>query len=96
MCKFQINNLFEKWVNKFEVDEAPDRKAKKIKVLFRGVSKGNPYKDIVIVQAAEGVISKNIQEIFDNFKKNAEDMSNDFSSTWLKSNVSHFIPYIFR
>ena len=78
------------------MDEALGRKAKNKKVLFRGVSKDNPYKAIVLFYAEEGVIDKHIQEIFDNFKKNATDMSTAASSTWLKLNVSYFIPYFFR
>ena len=44
-------------------------KGKNIKVLFRGVSKDNPHKAIVGVQAEQGVIGKHIQKNFDNFKK---------------------------
>ena len=36
--------------------------AKGIKVIFRGVSKDNPEKAIVVVQALEGVLGKHIQE----------------------------------
>ena len=50
------------------MDEAIARKAKNIKVLFRGVSKDNPHKAIMGVQAEKGVIGKHIQENFDNFK----------------------------
>ena len=67
---FHLNNLFDESVNKFDLDEAPARKAKNIKVLFRGVSKDNPHKAIMGVQAEKGVIGKHIQENFDNFKKN--------------------------
>ena len=45
---------------KFDNDEAPARSAKGIKVIFRGVSKDNPEKAIVIVQALEGVLGKHI------------------------------------
>ena len=51
VCKFNINNLFDEWVNKFDLDEAIARKAKNIKVLFWGVSKDNPHKAIMGVQA---------------------------------------------
>ena len=84
VCTFHINNIFDEWVNKFDLDEAPARKAKNIKVLFRGVSKDNPHKAIVVVQAEEGVIGKHIQETFDNFKKNGADMSTAVLSSWLK------------
>jgi len=52
----------------FDLDEAPARKAKNIKVLFRGVSK-NPHKVIVGLQAEDRVIGKHIQENFDNIKR---------------------------
>ena len=68
LCRFHINNLFDEWVNKF-LNKDPARKAKNIKVIFRGNSKDNPHKAILIVQAEEGVIRKHIQENFDNFKK---------------------------
>ena len=67
-------------------------KPKNIKVLFIGVSKDNPYKAIVVVQAEEGVIGKHIQENFDNLKKMAQIMSTAIPSTWLKRNVSYFNP----
>ena len=49
-------------VEKFDNDEAPARATKGIKVIFRGVSKDNPKKAIVVVQALEGVLGKHIQE----------------------------------
>ena len=67
-------------------------KPKNMKVLFIGVSKDNPYKAIVVVQAEEGVIVKHIQENFDNLKKMAQIMSTAIPSTWLKRNVSYFNP----
>ena len=58
-------------------------KPKNMKVLFIGVSKDNPYKAIVVVQAEEGVIVKHIQENFDNFKKYVPDMSTTCCSKYL-------------
>ncbi len=52
----------------FNLDNAPARKAKNRKVLFRGVSK-NPHKVIVGLQAEDRVIGKHIQENFDNIKR---------------------------
>ena len=72
ICTFYINNLFDKWAKKFDLDEAPARKTKNIKVLFREVSKDNPHKVIVGFQDEEGVIGKHIQENFDNIKKIAQ------------------------
>ena len=48
VCTFNINNHFIECVNKFDLDEAPARKAKNIKVIFRGASKDKPHKAIVI------------------------------------------------
>ena len=66
---FHINNLFDEWVNKFDLDKASARKAKNIKVLFKGFNKDNPHKAIMGVQTEKGVICKYTQEDFDNFKK---------------------------
>ena len=71
-CTFNINNLFDECVNEFDLDEATAQKANKIKVIFRGVSKDNPHKVILRVQAKKGAICKHIQENFDNLKKIAQ------------------------
>ena len=84
VCTFNINNFFDKWVNRFDLDEASARKAKNTKVLFIGVSKDNPQKAIVLVQAEEGVLGKDIQENLANFKKNGADMCTAIPSTLLK------------
>ncbi|AIQ97242.1 DUF3764 family protein [Prochlorococcus sp. MIT 0801] len=39
-------------------------------MIFRGVSKDNPEKAIVVVQAYEGVLEKHIQENIEIFEKN--------------------------
>ena len=54
---------------KIDNDKAPDRSAKGIQVIFIGVSKNNPEKAIVVVQALEGVLGKNIQENIEIFEK---------------------------
>ena len=41
---------------KIDNDETPDRSAKGIQLIFRGVSKDNPNKVIVVVNALEGVL----------------------------------------
>ena len=82
-CTFNINNLFDEYVNEFDLDEATAQKTNNIKVLFRGVSKDNPYEAIICVQAEKGVIGKHIQENFDNFKKNGSYMSTAVPSNWL-------------
>ena len=81
---FHINNLFNESINKFDLDEAPSREEKNIKVLFRGVSKDNPHKATVISQAEEGVLDKHIQQNFYTFKKIGTNMSTAVPSIWLK------------
>ena len=51
VCTFDVNVPYDEWVKKFDNDKAPARSAKGIKVIFRGVSKDNPEKAIVVVQA---------------------------------------------
>ena len=48
VCTFDVNVPYGEWVKKFDNDESPARSAKGIKVIFRGVSKGNPEKAIVL------------------------------------------------
>ncbi len=67
----------------FDLDEAPARKAKNIKVLFRGVSK-NPHKVIVCLQAEDRVIGKHIQENLIISKENSVDINTAVPSTRLK------------
>ena len=69
VCTFDVNVPYDVWVKKFDNDEAPARSAKGIKLFYRGVSKDNPEKAIVIVQALEGVLRKHIQENIELFEK---------------------------
>ena len=69
-------------MKKFDNDEAPARSAKGIKVIFRGVSKDNPEKAIVVVQALEGVLGKHLQENIQLLKKNGTVMSTAAPSLW--------------
>ena len=82
VCTFDVNVPYDEWVKKFDNDEAPARSAKGIKVIFRGVSKKNPKKAIVVVQALEGVLGKHIQENIEIFKKNGAIMSTAEPSLW--------------
>ena len=82
LCTIHLNIPFNEWVNKFDKDEALAREVKNIKVLFRGVSKDNPHKAIVVVQSAEGVLAQHIQENFETFEKNGADMSTAVPSLW--------------
>ena len=51
-------------------------------MIFRGVSKDNPEKAIVVVQALEGVLGKHIQEHIEIFEKNGAVMSTAERSLW--------------
>lgn len=80
----KLNDIEKKqeMVKKFDNDQAPARSAKGIKVISRGVSKDNPEKAIVVVQALEGVIGKHIQENIEIFEKNGAVMSTSEPSLW--------------
>ena len=69
-------------VKKFDNDDASARSAKRIKVISRGVSKDNPEKASVVVQALEGVLGKHIQENIEIFEKNGAVMSTAKPSLW--------------
>ena len=81
-CTFDVNIPYEVWVKKFDKDEAPARSAKGIKVIFRGISKVNSEKAIVVVQALEGVFGKHIRENIERFEKNGAVMSTSEPSLW--------------
>ena len=61
-------------MKKFDNDKAPARSAKGIKVIYRGISKDNPKKEIVVVQALEVVLGKHIKKNFDIFEKDGSIM----------------------
>ena len=67
---------------KVDIDEVPVRSAKGIKVIFRGVSKDNSEKVIVVVQALESVLGKHIQENIEIFEKNGAVISTAEPSLW--------------
>ena len=77
-----MNVPYDEWVKKFDIDEASARSGKRIKVIFRGVSKDNPEKAIVVVQALEGVLEKHIQVNIEIFEKNGAVMSTAEPSLW--------------
>ena len=79
---FDVNVPYDEWLKKFDNDEAPARSAKGIKVIFRDVSKENPQKAIIEVQALEGVLGKHIQENIEIFEKNGAVMSTAEPSLW--------------
>ena len=55
-CTFDVHVPYDEWVKRFDNDEAPARSAKGIKVIFRGVIKDNPEKEIVVVQTLKVVL----------------------------------------
>ena len=69
VCTFDVKVPYDEWVKKIDNDEAPDRSAIGIKVIFRGVSKDKPKKAIVVVQALEGVLGKHIKRTLKYLKK---------------------------
>ena len=69
VCTFDVNLPYDEWVKKFNNDEVPARSAKGIKVIFRGVSKVNPEKAIVVVQVLKSVLGKHIKDNIEIFKK---------------------------
>tara|TARA_Y100001968_G_scaffold278262_1_gene273509 strand:+ start:237 stop:482 length:246 start_codon:yes stop_codon:yes gene_type:complete len=68
--------------------ESQVRSTKGVKVIFRGVSKKDPKKVIVVVQALEGVLEKQIQENFDIFEENGAVMSTANQVTGLEDPIS--------
>ena len=70
VCTLDISNSFTEFADKFDNDEAAGREIKGIKVLYRGVSKDNPSKVVIIVQAETGVISSHMNENAERFISN--------------------------
>ena len=84
VCTFYISISFDKWVEKFDNNEAPSRSAKVIKVIFRVVSKDNQKKAIAVVQVLKGVLEKHIPENFKVLGKNGAIMSTTKASLWFQ------------
>ncbi|WP_269605786.1 DUF3764 family protein [Prochlorococcus marinus] len=82
VCTIDVNVPYDEWMRRFDNEEAPARSAKGIKVIFRGVSKNNPEKGIVVVQALEGVFGKHIQENIEIFERKYAVMSTAEPSVW--------------
>tara|TARA_B100000212_G_scaffold84572_1_gene61466 strand:- start:110 stop:385 length:276 start_codon:yes stop_codon:yes gene_type:complete len=81
---FKIESTFGEWAAIFDSEEADRRHSEfDIKPIFRGVSKDDPKKVIVLLQAPEG----NIQEFVKTNSKWIESHTVDFStmeeSTWI-------------
>ena len=82
LCTFDVNASYDEWVRKFDNDDAPARSAKGIKVIFRGVIKDNHEKEIILVQALEGGLGKQIQENIEIYEKNGAVMSTADPCPW--------------
>ena len=81
---FRIESTFEEWSTIFDSEEAERRHSEfDIKPIFRGVSKDDPKKVIVLLQAPEG----NIQKFVESNSKWIESHTVDFStmeeSNWI-------------
>ena len=85
VCTFEISKPFEAWKEKFDIEEAAARAVNGIKVIYRGVSKDNPAKVVVIVQAEEGVIPQHIQENSATFTTNGALMETAFPASFVES-----------
>ena len=62
VCTLDISNSFAEFADQFDHEEASGREAKGIKVLYRGVSRENPSKVVIVVQAETGVIATHLQD----------------------------------
>ena len=81
---FKIESTFNEWVAIFDSAEAKKRHLKfDIKPLFRGVSKKDPQKVIVIHQAPEGNIQKFIEANGDWMATHKVDLSTMEDSAWI-------------
>ena len=74
---FRIESTFEEWSTIFDSEEAERRHSEfDIKPIFRGVSKDDPKKVIILLQAPEG----NIQKFVESNSKWIESHTVDFST----------------
>jgi len=83
---FKIESSFDEWVKIFVSEEAEKRHAQfDIKPLFRGVSKEDPQKIIVIHQAPEGNVQKFVEANGDWMATHRVDLSTMEESSWTAS-----------
>ena len=85
VCTLDISNSFAEFADKFDNDEAPGRAAKGIRVLYRGFSRENPSKVVIVVQAEEGVITSHMQDNAARFVKNGALMDTAVVSSYGES-----------
>ena len=83
---FKIESTFDEWVAIFDSKEANKRHAEfDIKPLYRGVSKQDPQKVIVIHQAPEGNVQKFIEANNEWMATHRVDLSTMNESSWTSS-----------
>ena len=83
---FKIESTFDEWVAIFDSKEANKRHAEfDIKPLYRGVSKQDPQKVIVIHQAPEGNVQKFIEANDEWMATHRVDLSTMNETAWTAS-----------
>ena len=81
---FKIESTFEEWAAIFDSEEASKRHIEyDNKPLFRGVSKEDPQKVIVIHQAPEGNIQKFVEANGDWMATHRVDLSTMEETSWI-------------
>tara|TARA_B100000927_G_scaffold112598_1_gene90898 strand:- start:187 stop:462 length:276 start_codon:yes stop_codon:yes gene_type:complete len=81
---FRIESTFEEWSTIFDSEEAERRHSEfDIKPIFRGVSKDDPKKVIVLLQAPEGNIQKFVEANSKWIESHTVDFSTMEESTWI-------------
>ena len=83
---FKIESTFDEWAAIFDSAEADKRHSEfDIKPLFRGVSKEDPHKIIVIHQAPEGNVQKFVEANGDWMATHRVDLSTMEETSWTAS-----------
>ena len=83
---FKIEITFDEWVAIFDSEEANKRHAQyDIKPLFRGVSKEDPQKVIVIHKAPEGNVQKFVEANGEWIATHRVDLSTMSETSWIDS-----------
>ena len=83
---FKIKSTFYEWVEIFDSEEAEKRHSEfDIKPLYRGVSKDDSQKVIVIHQAPEGNVQKFVEANGDWMATHRVDLSTMNESSWTAS-----------
>ena len=81
---FKIESTFEEWSAIFDSEEADRRHSEfDIKPIFRGVSKDDPKKVIVLLQSLEGNIQKFVEANSKWIESHTVDFSTMEESTWI-------------